>query len=133
MARKASKTSWKTLRLKRVYEDPSPDDGQRVLVDRLWPRGLTKERAELTAWLRDISPSDALRRKVHAAPEGAWEGFLEEYRIELNADSARASIAELARLLEAGPVTLLYAAKDEHRNNAVALKLLLEDRLLRAD
>ena len=126
--RTASKANWGALRLKRIYEAPNPDDGQRVLVDRLWPRGISKAKAELTAWLRDASPSDALRRKVHAAPEDSWESFLEEYRQELNADSAQAALAELERLLTQGPITLLYAAKDEARNNAVALKLLLQGR-----
>ncbi|MEZ4370122.1 MAG: DUF488 family protein [Polyangiaceae bacterium] len=124
--RTASKANWEALRLKRIYEAPNPEDGQRVLVDRLWPRGISKAKAELTAWLRDASPSDALRRKVHAAPEDGWESFLEEYRRELNAESAQAALAELERLLTQGPVTLLYAAKDEARNNAVALKLLLQ-------
>ncbi|MCA9645250.1 MAG: DUF488 family protein [Polyangiaceae bacterium] len=125
-SRAASKANWNALRLKRIYEAPSPEDGQRVLVDRLWPRGLSKEKAELTVWLRDASPSDALRRKVHAAPEENWDSFLTEYRNELNSERAQAALAELERLLTQGPVTLLYAAKDEARNNAVALKLLLQ-------
>lgn len=123
--RSAAKSNWRSLRLKRVYEEPGADDGQRVLVDRLWPRGLGKERAELDAWLRDVSPSDALRRMVHAAPEDSWERFLEEYKRELETESAQAALAELGRLLAQGPVTLLYAAKDSTRNNAVALKAIL--------
>lgn len=123
--RSAAKSKWRSLRLKRVYEEPSAEDGQRVLVDRLWPRGLSKERAELDAWLRDLSPSDALRRMVHAAPEDSWERFLEEYRRELETERAQAALAELERLLAQGHVTLLYAAKDSTRNNAVALKAIL--------
>ncbi len=125
-ARKAHRARWRALRIKRVYEAPEAADGRRVLVDRLWPRGLSKQRAALHTWLRDLSPSDELRRKVHAAPDDGWDNFLKEYRKELGTEAAKAAIAQLEELLVEGPVTLLYAAKDEEHNNAVALKSILE-------
>lgn len=113
------------LRLKRVYEAPAAEDGQRILVDRLWPRGIAKEKARIDLWLRDIAPSDALRRRFHGKPED-WEGFCKAYFAELEAEPAQAALAELRSRLRKGPVTLLYAARDEERNNAVALKAWLE-------
>lgn len=115
------------LAVKRVYDAPAKGDGARILVDRLWPRGLTKEKAKLDAWLKDLSPSDALRKRFHGHPED-WEAFRKAYAKELEAPEAKAAVAELEGWASKGAVTLLYAAKDEARNNAVALKLWLESR-----
>lgn len=112
-------------RLKRVYEPPEAGDGTRVLVDRLWPRGISKEKARIELWLRDLAPSDALRKRFHGRPED-WDGFCTAYCAELESETARAAVKELRGRLEKGPVTLLYAARDEERNNAVALKAWLD-------
>jgi uncharacterized protein YeaO (DUF488 family) len=115
------------LAAKRVYDKPSAGDGTRVLVDRLWPRDLAKEKARIDLWLRDIAPSDDLRKRFHAKPD-EWDAFCAAYEAELKGEAAQAAMAELLDRLREGPVTLLYAARDEHRNNAVALKLWLERR-----
>ena len=109
-----------TLRLKRVYDAPSAEDGLRVLVDRLWPRGIAKDKARIDLWLKDISPSDALRRRLHADPSG-WDAFVADYAAELSRPPASTAAATLREHLAKGTVTLLYAARDESRNNAVAL------------
>jgi uncharacterized protein YeaO (DUF488 family) len=115
------------LAVKRVYEAPDVGDGTRILVDRLWPRGLAKQKARIDLWLRDIAPSDALRKRFHAKPE-EWDAFCAAYEAELKRDAAEAATTELLARLRKGPVTLLYAARDEHRNNAIALKRWLERR-----
>ena len=109
------------FRIKRVYEPASEADGLRVLVDRLWPRGIAKQKAHIDLWLRDLSPSDALRRMVHADPT-QWDEFVEAYGRELKQEPARTAFADLRKLPRSRPVTLLYAARDEAHNNAVALK-----------
>jgi uncharacterized protein YeaO (DUF488 family) len=114
------------LALKRVYTPVSPDDGRRVLVERLWPRGLRKAEAGLDLWLKEIAPSHALRRWFHEAPEARWPAFQDRYREELRAAAASAALVELRRLTQAGPVTLLFAAHDEARNSAVVLKAVLD-------
>ncbi len=111
--------SAKSYRLKRVYAPAAPDDGLRVLVDRLWPRGLTKAEAGVDLWLRDIAPSHALRRQAHGDPDG-WEAFTAAYAEELKGEAAQSALGALAQA-DAAVVTLLFAAKDEARNNAVAL------------
>ena len=108
-------------RLKRVYDAPADDDGLRVLVDRLWPRGLSKDKARVDLWLKDVAPSDALRREFHARPE-RWEDFRAAYRAELEGNPA---LGELRALAAKQRVTLLFGARDEVRNNAVVLKDLL--------
>lgn len=113
------------LRIKRVYDAPAPDDGLRVLVDRLWPRGLTKDKARVDIWLKDVSPSTALRKAAHADPDG-WEQFLAAYDEELAAEPARAAAADLLSRARHEPVTLLFGARDGERNNAAALKAHLE-------
>jgi uncharacterized protein YeaO (DUF488 family) len=115
------------LRLKRVYTPPDTADGLRVLVDRLWPRGLTRERAKVDFWLKELAPSDALRRRFHGDPEG-WEAFKIAYYSELAQPPAQAVVRELLDRLTRKPVTLLFAARDETRNNAVALKEWLDAR-----
>ncbi|MEK4032896.1 DUF488 domain-containing protein [Methylocystis sp. IM3] len=109
------------LLLKRVYEPPEKDDGARVLVDRLWPRGLTKEKAALDHWAKEVAPSNELRRWFGHRPD-RWEEFAARYREELEAPPAQAEIAAIRRLLRQGRVTLLYAAHDEAQNNAVVLR-----------
>ncbi|HEX9448469.1 MAG TPA: DUF488 domain-containing protein [Dongiaceae bacterium] len=113
--------------LKRVYAAPSADDGTRILVDRLWPRGITKEKARIDRWLKDIAPSHELRNRFHGQPAD-WTAFCTAYAAELEDPVAQAAVTELRSYLRQGPVTLLYAARDEQRNNAVALKAWLERR-----
>lgn len=106
------------FRIKRVYDAPSGDDGSRVLVDRLWPRGLSKSRAAVDLWLREIAPSDALRKWFGHDP-ARWVEFRARYAKELADHSDE--VARLRALLSKGPVTVLYGAKDEAHNNALAL------------
>ena len=113
-----------SLVLKRIYEPPSDADGTRILVDRLWPRGIARDKARIDLWLKDIAPSDALRKRFHSKPED-WDAFCAAYFAELEGAAAQAAAKELLDRLRQGPVTLLYAARDERRNNAVALKAWL--------
>src|SRR5262249_45613673 len=116
------------LRTKRVYAPPADGDGLRVLVDRLWPRGIAKARAKIDLWLKDVAPSTELRRRMHAARAVgplAWRRFVAAYAHELEQEPARGAAHSLLSRLGAEPVTLLYAAKLETRNNAVALKAWL--------
>jgi uncharacterized protein YeaO (DUF488 family) len=113
------------LAVKRVYEAPDAGDGTRILVDRLWPRGLSKEKAAIDLWLRNIAPSDALRKRFHGKPVN-WDAFRTAYAAELQGEAAQAAVKTLRERLREGRVTLLYAARDERRNNAVALKAWLE-------
>ena len=115
------------LRIKRVYKPPETEDGVRVLVDRLWPRGLSREQARIDLWLKEIAPSDALRRRFHANPAG-WEDFKTAYYAELEESPAQSAVRDLLDRLTREPVTLLFAARDETRNNAVALKEWLDER-----
>jgi uncharacterized protein YeaO (DUF488 family) len=109
------------LRIKRVYKPPDDRDGVRVLVDRLWPRGLSREKARIDLWLKEIAPRDALRRRFHDDP-GGWEDFKTAYYAELERAPAQSAVRDLLERLTREPVTLLFAARDETRNNAVALK-----------
>ncbi|HEY6304289.1 MAG TPA: DUF488 family protein [Terriglobales bacterium] len=112
--------------VKRVYEAASSSDGLRVLVDRLWPRGLTKEAAALSLWLREVAPSDELRKWFHANPEG-WSMFRKRYLKELASAQGSAAVEKLHHLAEGKRrVTLLYASRNVERNNAAVLKELLE-------
>jgi uncharacterized protein YeaO (DUF488 family) len=115
------------LRIKRVYQMPDTEDGVRVLVDRLWPRGLSQERAQIDLWLKEIAPSDVLRRRFHRDPTG-WEDFKTAYYAELEQPPAQSAVRELLARLSREPVTLLFAARDETRNNAIALKEWLDNR-----
>jgi uncharacterized protein YeaO (DUF488 family) len=114
------------IRVKRVYEPPSAEDGRRYLVERLWPRGLRKDALPLDGWLREVAPSDALRRWFGHDP-ARWEEFRRRYAAELDArpDTWR-PLLEAARQ---GPVTLLFSARDTEHNNAVALKAYLDTKL----
>ena len=109
------------LALKRVYEPAASTDGFRVLVDRLWPRGLSKEKAALDHWAKGLAPSDELRRWFGHQPE-RWAEFQQRYRAALESDTAREELAAVRRYMREGKTTLLYAAHDEERNNAVALR-----------
>jgi uncharacterized protein YeaO (DUF488 family) len=114
-----------SLVLKRVYDPPGTGDGTRILVDRLWPRGIARDKARIDLWLKNIAPSNALRKRFHAKPDD-WDAFCAAYFAELEDAAARAAANDLRERLRKGPVTLLYAARDERRNNAVALKAWLE-------
>lgn len=114
-----------TIRVKRVYDKPARSDGRRILVDRLWPRGLAKQGAAIELWAKAVAPSDALRRWYKHDP-GKWPEFKRRYFAELDADADGVSmlLGELGR----GTVTFVYSSKEERLNNAVALKEYLEAR-----
>ena len=114
-----------TLAVKRVYLPPDVGDGIRILVDRLWPRGIARDKAQIDLWLRDIAPSAALRKRFHGKPD-AYDAFRSAYFEELKSEAAQSAVKNLLDHLREGPVTLLYAARDERRNNAIALKEWLE-------
>jgi uncharacterized protein YeaO (DUF488 family) len=115
-----------TVAIKRVYEPASRTDGTRVLVDRLWPRGLTKVKAAVDEWLRDLAPSDELRRWYHARPDH-WQDFRKKYLKELTLPEAEDSLLQLYQLARKRKrVTLLFGSKNETSNNAVVLKELLD-------
>ena len=111
------------IKIKRVYLAPEPGDGFRVLVDRLWPRGLKKESAGVDLWLKELAPSDSLRKWFGHAP-ARWESFRKRYFHEL--DSGSEAVERLAELKGKKIVTLVFGAKDEEHNNAVALKEYLK-------
>lgn len=113
------------IRLKRIYAPASMADGRRVLVDRLWPRGVSRARADLFDWAKEIAPSDALRHWLHANLD-RWPDFARRYRQELDAQPE--PVGRLLGLAAERPLTLLYAARDEVHNNAVALRGYLIDR-----
>jgi uncharacterized protein YeaO (DUF488 family) len=122
---KSSGKKVRPLRIKRVYEPAGAGDGLRVLVDRLWPRGIAKEKAHIDLWLRDVAPSDASRKRFHGHPD-KWKEFVDAYASELTQEPAKTAAATLRERIRREPVTLLYAARDEIHNNAVALKSWLE-------
>ena len=110
------------INIKRIYEEATTDDGVRILVDRLWPRGISRDKAKLNSWNKEISPSPDLRKWVnHDAAK--YEEFKDRYIAELNNNPESAAFKEMInKKQEEGPVTLLYAAKDQEHNNAVVLK-----------
>jgi uncharacterized protein YeaO (DUF488 family) len=113
------------ISVKRVYEKPVRADGARVLVDRLWPRGVRKDDAALDCWLRDVAPSDDLRKWYHSKPE-QWVAFRRRYLKELAQPAAAAALAEIEKLVTSKKqVTLLFASRSEDRNNATVLRDLL--------
>lgn len=109
---------------KRVYEPPEPADGVRVLIDRLWPRGLSKERAQVDVWLKDVAPSQQLRTWFGHDP-AKFEEFRSRYEAELASDPARSALAELRELARTQHVTLVFAAHDAAHANATVLRELL--------
>ena len=108
------------VRVRRVYEQPSPDDGARLLVDRLWPRGLSKDAAHLDAWVKDVAPSDDLRRWYRHDPE-RFDEFRRRYVSELRDPERAAALARLAEAASRGTVTLLTATKDARHSQAAVL------------
>ncbi len=118
------------IQVRRVYEPPAPDDGARLLVDRLWPRGIERERLQLAGWLKEVAPSDPLREWFNHDPI-KWEEFQRRYSAELeHHPQAWQPILQAAR---DGRVTLLFSARDVERNNAVALRAFLEGKLAADD
>lgn len=113
------------LHIKRVYEPPGEGDGKRVLVDRVWPRGIGKDRAALDLWLKDIAPSTELRKWFGHEPS-RWKAFQRRYRAELDANDA--AVEHLLDLVEDRPVTLLYSAHDTEHNQARALADYIAER-----
>ena len=110
----------------RAYEPPGDDDGSRYLVDRVWPRGIRKDALRIEQWLRDVAPSNELRRWFGHDPQ-RWDDFVERYRAELDAN--RAAWEPLLEAASQGPITLVYGARDPEHNQAVALRDYLERKL----
>jgi uncharacterized protein YeaO (DUF488 family) len=113
----------RSVRVKRVYLSPADDDGTRILVDRIWPRGLTKEHAAVDVWLKDVAPSASLRSWFGHDP-AKWTEFRARYAAELTANGSE--VGRLRAILAEGDATLLYASKDETHNNAVVLLAFLK-------
>lgn len=107
------------IRVKRVYEAPSPEDGTRVLVDRLWPRGLTAEKVQAALWLKEVAPSNEVRQRFHHEA-GLWNDFRKAYFTELDANPE--PVNKLLAFARQGTLTLLFSAKDEEHNQALALR-----------
>lgn len=118
----SSKIAADRVRIKRAYEPPAYEDGTRVLVDRLWPRGVKKANAAIDEWMKAIAPSTGLRKWFGHDPE-RWLDFRQRYRSEIRRHPAE--LRRLRELVQAGPVTLVYAAHDEAHNDAVVLRDLL--------
>jgi uncharacterized protein YeaO (DUF488 family) len=114
------------IRIKRVYDRPSKEDGTRYPVERLWPRGIKKEALQMAAWCKEVAPSNELRRWFSHEP-AKWKEFQHRYRAELSAN--RAACQPLLNAAAQGDVTLLYSAHDTEHNNALVLKSFLEERL----
>src|SRR5215831_12204516 len=113
------------IQIKRVYDEPSEADGKRILIDRLWRRGLSKAKAEVDLWLKAITQSPPLRQWFGHAP-GKWHEFKKRYKDELNHNSE--SVAQLRAHLAKGTVTLVYGSKDQEHNDAVVLQEYVEER-----
>jgi uncharacterized protein YeaO (DUF488 family) len=116
------------VRIKRIYEPAVQGDGYRILVDRLWPRGVSKVAARIDLWMRDIAPSTTLRRWFNHDP-AKWEEFCERYRAELR--EQQSLLDTVRQQAKEGPVTLVYSARDERFNQAVALQLVLKQSITR--
>ncbi|HEY8100707.1 MAG TPA: DUF488 domain-containing protein [Burkholderiaceae bacterium] len=112
------------IAIKRAYEDASPQDGYRVLVDRIWPRGRTKEELALGLWAKDLAPSTELRKWFEHDPK-KWEKFQQRYRSELDTEEKQQQMRQLLTAAHGKPLTLVYGAKDEEHNQAVVLKEVL--------
>ncbi len=111
------------IKTKRIYESTSPENGKRMLVDRLWPRGIKKDKAKIDDWIKDIAPSNELRKWFSHDPS-KWKEFKKRYKKELTGKTLM--LDRIRNEAKTGTITLLYAAKDEEHNNAVVLKELLE-------
>jgi uncharacterized protein YeaO (DUF488 family) len=111
------------IQLKRAYEDPSDTDGERILVERLWPRGLSKQRAKIDQWMKDVAPSPELRKWFGHDP-AKWDEFRKRYEAELNKKPDLISL--LKHKAQKGTITLIYAARDQEHNGALVLKCFLE-------
>jgi len=120
-----------TVRIKRVYEPREKADGCRVLVDRLWPRGLTREKAAIDRWLKELGPSTELRQWFDHRTD-RWQEFAKRYRRELAGPAARPLLKELAAMAAVGPLTLVFSAHDEVHNQAVVIAQVLRAGLGRA-
>lgn len=107
------------IHIKRIYEKADPSDGKRILVDRLWSRGISKENAHLDLWLKEVAPSTELRKWFHAATPDRWQEFKQRYLKELETNSA---VEELQQIALKNTITLLYSAKDIENNHAIILK-----------
>jgi uncharacterized protein YeaO (DUF488 family) len=114
--------------IKRTYDPPSRTDGTRILVDRLWPRGVTKQKAQVEKWVRELGPSDALRQ-FFGHDSARWREFRKRYLAELKRPEAASLLAELLKIAGSGTLTLVYSAKDQEHNQAVVLKELLDRKL----
>ena len=117
-----TKISAANVKLKRAYEPPAADDGTRILVDRLWPRGVTKKRAAIDQWMKDIAPSTGLRKWFSHDP-ARWDEFQRRYAKEVHRNAAL--LDQLRSLARHGPITLVYSAHDEKHNDAVELRELI--------
>src|SRR5215210_681821 len=114
------------LRVKRIYEDSEEVDGERILVDRIWPRGISKDKARLSDWRKDLAPSNDLREWFGHDPE-RWEEFKERYRAELEEAGKMGDIRDIAERAEVENVTLLFGAKDIRHNDARALEAFIRE------
>lgn len=118
------------IKLKRAYERAEREDGYRILVDRLWPRGIKKEKLPLDEWAKDLSPSTELRKSFGHDP-AKWNEFRMRYKVELRAPVAREKLEALAQRALTSNVTLIYSARDEDHNDAVVLKQVIERKITR--
>ncbi len=132
MARDDARTAPSTIRLKRAYEAPQASDGSRVLVDRLWPRGVSKEAAGLDAWMKALGPTDDLRTWFGHQP-ARWDGFAEQYRRELTTPLRQLLLTELQGVAGGSTLTLVYGARETKENEAVILRDYLLHEQLRPD
>jgi uncharacterized protein YeaO (DUF488 family) len=114
--------------IKRAYDPPSRNDGTRILVDRLWPRGIAKQDAHVKKWMRELGPSNELRR-FFAHDPARWQEFRKRYLAELKRPEAAALLDDLLEIARSGTLTLVYSAKDQQHNQALVLKELLERKL----
>lgn len=115
------------IQIKRIYESPNQSDGARILVDRVWPRGVSKEKAQLESWRKELAPSTELRKWFDHEP-AQWDEFIQRYQAELANESLSAMLAELAERSRTETITLIYSARDERFNQAHALAITLRDR-----
>ena len=119
------------IKVKRIYDEPGTEDGYRILVDRLWPRGLSKDKAKIDLWLKEIAPSDRLRNWFSHDPQ-KWESFQKRYAEELSSEERQDLLKRIREIeREKGTITLLFSTREERYNNAVALNSVLKPKVLR--